>query len=231
MAFEPGADEILEGPIMRRTQEINWAYFCYVAFGSHDGSMDYLSGRAARLNDVTLVIGNVSVTGSTILMIFESTNINLGVRVSDDADTFATSDTYSIRVIDWADQLHIIRVIRSCDDQLTTDLSTYRYSYYGSSGWNRRREATETTDDYAFAMSWQDISVPGSGSSSICFMFRSGLHYDRSTDNRTSGVSTGCSSVWYVFCQSVALRSIDRSDFGCLFCQSLGCFSRQPCWK
>jgi hypothetical protein len=30
--------------------------FCYVVFGSHDGSVDSLSGRVTRLNDVTFVI-------------------------------------------------------------------------------------------------------------------------------------------------------------------------------
>jgi hypothetical protein len=76
--------------------------FYYVAFGIHDGSMDSVSGRETRLNDVTLVLRNVSVTGHTICIIFESTNVNLRVRVSDvavDADTFAPLDTHSIRVI------------------------------------------------------------------------------------------------------------------------------------
>jgi hypothetical protein len=73
--------------------------FCYVASGSHDSSMHSLSGRATRLNKVTRVIRNVSVTGYTIHMIFKSTNVHLGVRVSDDAVAFAASDTHSIRVI------------------------------------------------------------------------------------------------------------------------------------
>jgi hypothetical protein len=45
------------------------------------------------LNDVTLVIQNISVAGYTILVVFESTNVNLGVRVSNaalDVDSFAT---------------------------------------------------------------------------------------------------------------------------------------------
>jgi hypothetical protein len=78
---------------------MNWACFCNVAFGSHDGLMDSLSGGATRSNGVTFVIRNVLVTGYTILIIFKSTNVNLGLHVSDDAITFATADTHSIRVI------------------------------------------------------------------------------------------------------------------------------------
>jgi hypothetical protein len=127
--------------------------------------MDSLSGGGMRLNDVTLVIRNVSVTRHAILIIFESMNVSSGVRacgVALDADTFAASDTHLICVIGsgeglswWADLLHTIRVIRSSNYQLTPGLSTYRYGYYDSRGWNRWSETTETTLDYGFAMSWQ----------------------------------------------------------------------------
>jgi hypothetical protein len=52
------------------------------------------------------------------------------------------------------------------------------YGPDGSRGANRWNQGTQMVGDYGFAMSWQNIVVPGSGLNNISFMFRSGLHYD-----------------------------------------------------
>jgi hypothetical protein len=63
------------------------------------------------------------------------------------------------------------------------------------------------TYDCGFVMSLQGISVPGSGSNSICFMFRSGLHYD--TDQPTIAL-TACPQVVPV--SSTFFVSLSLSD-------------------
>jgi hypothetical protein len=64
--------------------------------GRPKGSLGFLSGGRASLNEVALAIQHVSLTPSAIVIILKLTNVNSGVHVCDvalDADAFAISDS------------------------------------------------------------------------------------------------------------------------------------------
>jgi hypothetical protein len=94
----------------------------------------FLSGGRASLNEVALVIRDVSLTPSAIVIILKLPNVTSGVRVCHvalDADAFAISDMHSIGVIRsgeginfLADQLHTICVIGCSNDPFTVGLSS-----------------------------------------------------------------------------------------------------------
>jgi hypothetical protein len=157
-------------------------------FGGQESSVNVLNGGVVTLNNVALVMRNVSLTPYTILIVLKLTNVNPGARVCDVvvcADPYANGDAHSIRVIGsaeciywWFDQLHTMSVVGNSNYPLIISLSTYRYDLYSYIFTNRWAQGTSTACDYGFAMSWQTISVPDSGSDNTLFMFRSGLHYD-----------------------------------------------------
>jgi hypothetical protein len=63
--------------------------------GLQEGSLGFLSGGRASMNEVALAIRHVSLTPSAIIIILKLTNVNSRVRVCDialDADAFAISD-------------------------------------------------------------------------------------------------------------------------------------------
>jgi hypothetical protein len=137
---------------------------------------------------------NVSLTQYDILIMFQLTNGNPGARICDvvvDADTRAANTKQSlINIIGsgagiywWSNQVYTMTVIVCSNYPLTTSLSTYWCGYLSSRATNHCNQGTSTSSDYGFAMSWQNMSVPGSGSNNIPFMFRLRLHYN--TDQLT----------------------------------------------
>jgi hypothetical protein len=117
----------------------------------------------------------------TLLILFHWTSRKperciCGVAI--DAATVASKEQHLIGVIgsggrfDWSDdQVHTIRVIGDSNYRLITGSSTYWYGPDDSRGANRWSQGTQTVGDYGFAMSRQNIAVPGSGSNNISFMF------------------------------------------------------------
>jgi hypothetical protein len=165
----------------------------FMVEGGASSGQHMFGGQPATDSGVTIQMINLTLSSSTVLIVFKLTNTGTQSRVCKVAiyaDTVISgNESHHVEALSngqgffWSGESrgipYTLNVIGT-GYPLVSGLSTYWYgllSEWGDNRWNQTGISSIAGVDVAISFTWQQIAVPAGGTSSRSFIFRSGNHY------------------------------------------------------